>query len=201
MKVCPLSEKENPISVNHCMQCGNVLSPSAKLNETNKIFRELNEVKKTNELLKSALESQHKKEEGPTEGKPEIIIIPLTPPAQKINAEPKTPDKSNKKTLRLIFLLSALALIIFGIFYYNNIYLSAKIDRVAPRYYTFADKTVLRSTKDAGVDYSKIASLKFDSELMTYSHYLDGWSEVLDASINKGYFHLIICQARPIVPL
>lgn len=187
MKLCPLCEKENPSSANHCMHCGNVLSPNEKLDEADKIFRELNEVKKTNELLKSALESQLKKEEESKERKPEPIIVPPPPPEQKIQEQPTTPDTSNKKTLSLIFVLSAIALIIFGIFYYNNIYLPAKIDKEAPRYYTFADKTVLRSTKEAGVDYSKIASLNYGSELITYSHDINGWSEVKDASGNKGY--------------
>lgn len=187
MKLCPICEKENPSSANHCMHCGSILNPNEILDEADKIFRELNEVKKTNELLKSALESQLKKEEGTTEGKHETIFIPSPLPEQKIQVQPITQPKSNKKTLSLIFVLLAIALIIFGIFYYYNIYLPVKIDKEAPRYYTFADKTVLRSTKEAGVDYSRITSLNYGSELITYSHDINGWSEVKDASGNKGY--------------
>jgi len=173
------------------MHCGNVLSPNEKLEESDKIFRELNEVKKTNELLKSALESELKNKQENSIGKTENIIVPppqqKTAPEQKPNAKTVTQPKSNKKTLVLIFAMSAIALIVFGVFYYQNIYLPEKIDKEAPRYYTFADKTVLRSTREAGVDYSRIASLNYGSELITYSHDIGGWSEVKDASGNKGY--------------
>jgi len=187
MKICPICEKENPSSAIHCMLCGNVLSPNENLNEADKIFRELNEVKKTNELLKSALESSLKKEVVTTEGKTESKIVPPPTPEQIIQLQPVIPPKSNNKTIGLIFALPVIALIFFGIFYYYNIYIPEKIDKEAPRYYTFADKTVLRSTKEAGVDYSRIASLNYGSELITYSHNVNGWSEVKDASKNKGY--------------
>ncbi|HPE74621.1 MAG TPA: SH3 domain-containing protein [Draconibacterium sp.] len=189
MKLCPICEKENPSSANHCMHCGNVLSPNEKLEESDKIFRELNEIKKTNELLKSALESELKNKQETANGKTENIIVPLpqTAPEQKNDAKTVAQPKSNKKTLALIFVMAALALIVFGVFYYQNIYLPEKVDREAPRYYTFADKTVLRSTREAGVDYSKIASLNYGSELITYSHDINGWSEVKDDMGNKGF--------------
>ncbi len=189
MKLCPLCEKENPSSANHCMHCGSVLSPNEKLEESDKIFRELNEIKKTNQLLKSALESELKNKQETANGKTENIIVPPPQPApeQKNDAKTVAQPKSNKKTLALIFAMAAIALIVFGVFYYQNIYLPEKIDREAPRYYTFADKTVLRSTREAGVDYSKIASLNYGSELITYSHDINGWSEVKDDLGNKGF--------------
>lgn len=190
MKLCSICEKENPSSANHCMHCGNILSPKEKLDEADKVFRELNEVKKTNELLKSALESQLKKEDVTTKVKSETIIVPLPPTPtseEKIILPTSSPPKSDKNMLVLILVLSAVILVTFGIFYYYNIFLPAKIDREAPRYYTFADKTVLRSTKEAGAEYNRIASLNYGSELITYSHDIQGWSEVKDALGNEGF--------------
>jgi hypothetical protein len=187
MKLCPQCEKENPSSANHCMHCGSLLTPTEQLDEVNKLHKELNETKKTNELLKSALESKLVNKKEQQESKPEVQTTSY-PPSEKINSEIiSVKSKSSKKTVALIVALSTVILIISGVFYYNNIYLPAKIDREAPRFYTFSEKTNLRSSKESGADYNRIASLNYGSELITYSHNVQEWSEVKDAVGNKGF--------------
>ena len=186
-KLCPQCEKENPSSANHCMHCGSTLTPVKKVDELDKLHSDLNEIKKTNKLLKSALEAQLKKNEEKEKTKSESIAEkPMV--SDRIYNEPiKNQRKTNKKITGLIAFLVLIALTVFGFFYYSNIYLPAKIDREADRYYTFADKTNLRYSKEAGVDYNLIASLNYGSELITYSHDIRDWSDVKDASGNKGF--------------
>jgi hypothetical protein len=203
MILCPQCEKENPSSANHCMNCGSVLVQNEKLDEVNKLHKELDEIKRTNELLKTALETTLKTDTPPVQTEKTTRISdnsekkesvgkqftnpppPIPTPKERVITTQK--PENNKKKLTLIFILVSLAIVVFGIFYYFNIYIPAKIDREAPRYYTIADKTNLRSSKEAGVDYNRIASLNYGSELITYSHNVDGWSDVKDASGNKGF--------------
>jgi len=204
MKICPQCEKENPSSANHCMHCGSILVQNENLDEVNKLHKELDEIKRTNELLKTALESTQKTDTPLSIKKEETSVTrdksekkdsveeqvtnhphPLSEQKQRVLTTQK--PANNKKKLTLIFLLVSLAIIVFGILYYLNVYIPAKIDREAPRYYTIADKTNLRSSKEAGVDYNRIASLNYGSELITYSHNIVGWSEVKDATGNKGF--------------
>lgn len=84
-------------------------------------------------------------------------------------------------------LLIVLSLSIWGYFYYKNIYLPKKIDREAPRFYTFSYLTNMRSSQMAGVDYNKIASLPYGSELITYSHGGE-WSFVKNGDM-KGFIY------------
>lgn len=72
-----------------------------------------------------------------------------------------------------------------GYFYYQNIYLPEKIDREAPRYYTFSNMTNMRSSKMTGVDYNILTSIPYGSELITYS-YDSEWADV-KIDNQKGY--------------
>jgi hypothetical protein len=182
MKICTQCEKENPSSANHCMYCGTALVEEEQLPEEIKLQKKLNEQEEENRLLKAALEAQLK---NPKEKVVEKTVVVTPPPAPKppVN-QPQT--KNRKKSVALILGLATVALIVFGMFYYFNIYIPAKIDREAPRYYTFADNVFLRSSKEAGVDYNKITTLSYGSELITYEHYSD-WSTVKDKDGNKGY--------------
>jgi len=184
-KFCPQCEKENPSGANHCMYCGSALTPTEKINELDKLHHELSETKKTNELLKSVLEEKLKKKEDKTEENHDVG--PSIPPSIQPQTKTQTPHENNKKVVGLIVVLAVVALIVFGCFYYFNVYMPAKIDREADRYYTFADKTNLRSTKEVGADYNRVSSLNYGSELITYSHDIQGWSNVKDALGNKGY--------------
>jgi hypothetical protein len=186
------------------MHCGSTLTAEEKISEVDKLHRELNETKKANELLKTALESQLNKEEEkpeiiqpePTENNTTYVAPPpppinppvqVPPPPRNIATQPYQKPKSNKTAIFLIMALAAFAILVFGIFYYNNVYLPEKRDKEADRYYTFAEKTNLRSTKESGGEYNRIKSLNFGSELITYTHNINGWSEVKDAEGKEGY--------------
>lgn len=94
--------------------------------------------------------------------------------------------KSKIKTIVLIIVLATIAIGVFGFFYYQNVYLPEKIDREAPRFYTYADVTNLRTSQEAGVDYNLSGKLNYGSELITYEYYSD-WSKVKDKTGSVGY--------------
>ncbi|GHT02187.1 hypothetical protein AGMMS49525_05280 [Bacteroidia bacterium] len=195
MKLCIQCKKENPSSANHCMYCGAALVEEEQLPEEVKLQKKLTEQEEENKLLKAALEAQLKKEtEKPKENVVEKPIVVTPPPIARPAvtpspiAKPTMPPrpKSNKKLIGLIVALSAVAFVVFGSFLFFAVIRPAIIDKNAPRYYTFADNVFLRSSQEAGVDYNKIATLSYGSELITYEHYFD-WSKVKDKSGNKGY--------------
>lgn len=89
------------------------------------------------------------------------------------------PEESSTNTV-IVAVVAALAALLVGIggyWYYQSVYLPKKTDREAPRYYTTANAVVLRSSRSAGVDYNKIASLPYGTELITYEHDSE-WSRV-----------------------
>ena len=89
----------------------------------------------------------------------------------------QTDETSTNTTLIVAVAVLSLLLALGGYWYYKNVYLLQKTDREAPRYYTMANAVVLRSSKSAGVDYNKIASLSYGTELITYEHDSE-WSRV-----------------------
>lgn len=198
MKQCTSCETENPSSAKFCWSCGQLLSPEENLSPEDKLKLELIETKKSKELLEKALKAQldeekpdqipypkEQKEKNPKEESDVVNLRPIvitTHPTDDQNV-----DKKNNKNIALIALLSFLALSVFGLIYYKNIYIPAKIDREAPRYYTFAESVVLRSSAEAGVEHNRIRSLGYGSELITYKHNENGWSSVKDSEKNKGY--------------
>lgn len=111
-------------------------------------------------------------------------------PVSHQNIVPPVYEEEQQRRSPLIWLVPVLVLlfcaVIGGYFYYNKVYLPAKIDREAPRYYTISNMTNLRSSKSAGAEYNKIGSIPFGSELITYSHEAD-WSEVKDATGKRGF--------------
>lgn len=99
-------------------------------------------------------------------------------------------SKSSKKGIHYTWVVTGLLLIVVslsvgGYFYYKNVYLPAKIDKEAPRYYTFSHLTNMRSSQIVGVDYNKIASLPYGSEVITYSYGTE-WSSVKNED-KKGF--------------
>lgn len=95
-------------------------------------------------------------------------------------------------TIVLTVLVSLLLLGGGGFFLYKHVIEPRQIDKAAPRYYTFAPSVILRSTKATGVDFNKLGSLPYGTELITYSHGRD-WSDVkvstpgADGKRLKGY--------------
>lgn len=87
------------------------------------------------------------------------------PPDSVVYQEAK---KSNSTLIAIIVLLALIICGVGGYLYYDNVYLPEKIDREAPRYYSMANVIVLRSSRSAGADFNKVASLPYGTELITY---------------------------------
>jgi hypothetical protein len=189
MKLCPQCQKENPHSANHCMSCGAPLVANEELSTEVKLQKELIEAKETNQLLKSLLDDRlknpEKKQPKPSEPTKAEPIPKPSPPVRGDDHDSNQKNNSKRKSIAIILVLLLVASAVFGIFYYINIYLPEKIDREASRYYTFAVSTNFRSSKIAGVDYNKIGSIPYGSELITYEHNQE-WSSV-KFNGNKGY--------------
>ena len=95
-------------------------------------------------------------------------------PTYEIYEEPK--KKRTGLMIGVILAVICLGGAIFGWFYYDNVYLPEKIDREAPRTYPMVN-VFLRSSKMAGGDFNKIATLPGSDELITYED--DGeWAKV-----------------------
>ena len=91
-----------------------------------------------------------------------------------IYEEPK--KKRTGLVIGIILAVICLGGAIFGWFYYDNVYLPEKIDREAPRTYPMVN-VFLRSSKMAGGDFNKIATVPGSDELITYED--DGeWAKV-----------------------
>lgn len=112
--------------------------------------------------------------------------------AQASTSQVQSPLLEEAPTKRsiLIWVVPLIVLLICagigGWFYYQKVYLPEKIDREAPRYYSIANVTNIRTSKSSGGDFNKIGSVPFGSELITYSYDAD-WSEVKDANGNRGF--------------
>ena len=181
-KPCPQCQKENPSSANFCMFCSSSLIEDKEIDKVDVLNKELTDAKDTIKILKDALkEKEHQKEE--------ILVSPIKiervvstqekPETIYSNSTNKTvPDEKNKQFPNSIMIVGiSLLLIVGGAIGYYAFYLPYTIDRDAPRFYTFALNTVLRSSEEAGVDYNKLASIPYGSELIVYRKTVD-WSEV-----------------------
>jgi len=91
---------------------------------------------------------------------------PVAPPPSEIPYQEA--KKSNSTLIGIIVLLAVIICGVGGYFYYDNVYLPEKIDRESPRYYIVANMLVLRSSRSAGADFNKVASLPYGTELITY---------------------------------
>ncbi|MDL2241891.1 SH3 domain-containing protein [Bacteroidales bacterium OttesenSCG-928-L03] len=90
----------------------------------------------------------------------------------------KPPVKESKPFPTSVLLAGiALLLIVGGITGYFIFYKPYAIDRDAPRFYTFAKNTFLRSSQEAGVDYNKLGTIPYGSELILYNKGYE-WSDV-----------------------
>lgn len=168
-----------------CPNCGNLVSdkstvcPScgASLTAPNE-----NSPKET-----AAEENAHIKQPDVKESQP----VPDEPSGDGWYQEPEK-KKSGAGPILLSVLLAVVILGVGGFFVYNNVIKPRQIDKVAPRYYTFAPSVVLRSSKSSGADFNKIGSLPYGTELITYDYGYE-WSEVKVNSVNsegkklKGY--------------
>ncbi len=83
-------------------------------------------------------------------------------------AQPISSTRSNKGIIIVIIALLLLGGGIGGWFYYKNVYLPEKRDAEAPRYYTFATSVRMRSTSEFDVEYNKMESLPYGTEVLVY---------------------------------
>lgn len=116
-----------------------------------------------------------------------IKLSPENPIYQsKINILSES-QSSNKKSGSVIKIVAGIVLFLvagFALSYF--LYFKQKwIDDAAPRYYTVASSSILRSSPLAGVDYNRIESLPYGTELILYS-YDSEWSQV-KAHDKAGY--------------
>lgn len=125
---------------------------------------------------------------------------PVTPPPAPKAVAPKTPEPWAKPVSAgsykrksggsgsKIFIFVALLLLFAtgGLFWYYNVYMPAKVDREAPRYYPFAERTFLRSSQVSGIDANKLGTLQYGSELIVYDYSSD-WAYVKSSTGKKGY--------------
>lgn len=67
---------------------------------------------------------------------------------------------------------------IIGFCGYQYWYKPMTIDRDAERTYVYVSSLLQRSDKNANVEYNRIQSLPYGSELITYQKEGDGWSYI-----------------------
>lgn len=86
-------------------------------------------------------------------------------------------EKKNNSSLGIILLIVGLVLIAGGVafwFYRTNVYLPAKRDAEAPRYYVLARNINMRSTPIFDVEHNKIGSLPYGTEVIVYDSVKSG---------------------------
>jgi len=184
-KICPNCEQANPSAAKFCMNCNTQLVEEAELSAEDKLRKQLAETKeqlelvKKNKELEKKLEETKKSEEARPPYPPPVAGVPMARPYSPLPPPPVRPPapKSNAGTITLIVVLLVVALSVFGGIYYYKVYIPEKIDREAPRYYSYIPSLNLRSSRDAGGDYNKIGSIPYGAELITYEYDRE-WSKV-----------------------
>lgn len=144
--------------------------PDKEINPT------ISDVKRGTASNKSKEKFNHEKERS-TNSTSSTIANPYDKdenPILPVYEEPK--KKKTGLVIGVIIAVICLGSAIFGWFYYENVYLPEKIDREAPRTYPMVN-VFLRSSKMAGGDFNKIATVPGSDELITYED--DGeWAKV-----------------------
>lgn len=95
-----------------------------------------------------------------------------------------TPTKTKKKSKSGNYLWILLLIGIIGAVYHFW-YKDYRIDKAAPRTYVYATNLFLRSSEVADVEYNRISTIPYGSELITYSNE-NGWAYV-KVDGKKGY--------------
>jgi hypothetical protein len=177
--------KEIPSSATFCMFCGTQQIETEKLSEEEKLRKELGSMQDTIQLLKKALTDAQQNNDSSTENnqvvqslKKQLADLQNKNKAMKaLTIKESIPDKTKPFPTNVLVVGIALLLIISSIVGYFGFYQPYAIDRNAPRFYSFATNTFLRSSQEAGVDYNKLGTVPYGSELITYNYGTE-WSEV-----------------------
>jgi len=184
-KECPNCKSTNPSNANVCMNCGTRFVEIKDLSEEEKLRKQSNEMQETIQLLKKALADAQQNNDSSDESTQGINnlqkqieemqskIDTLQNPTKK-----ETPPK-NKKPFPTALLIVGLALLVIvgGLVGYFALYKPYITDRDAPRFYTYTNGTILRSSEEVGADYNKIGSIPYGSELIVYNNG-NMWSDV-----------------------
>jgi len=124
-------------------------------------------------------------------GTPINVQPPIAAPVQ-----PKV--KKKKSSFPWLILIVALILLLGagGAIGYFKFYIPYKIDKEAPRYYTFAaTNTILRSSQMANVDYNVLGKISYGSELIVYDD-SSVWAKVKWNKIEGYVFSSFILPKR-----
>lgn len=133
--------------------------------------------------------SQESVASSPSPSSPPIIASGGQALASMSELERGMPN-NNSALMAVVAVLSVLVLGVGGYLVYDNVYMPRKIDSEALRCYSMANVVVLRSSRSAGADYNKVASLPYGTELITYERDAE-WAHVKvtspDGEQQEGY--------------
>lgn len=176
--VNPKCAKEIPTLATFCSFCGSQQFENENLSEEEKMRKEMGEMQSTIQLLQKALsdaqqsnDSSEENLEAIEELQNQLADIQSKNTLLEQSLTSKTLTTNEKKPFPYSVLIVGLVLIfiIGGFFGYYQFYKPYILDKNADRYYTFASNTFLRSSPEAGVEYNKLGTLPYGSELITYS--------------------------------
>lgn len=213
MKTCSKCGNENPSSAIHCMKCGSLLVEESALSEEQKLQKKLQDTEKENELLRAALEaklqnhsdandsgetkqeekvvSSNRSTKGLNEGVIESAISEVRNGVSGNDSAKRTTQNSsikespsNKTLLILAIVLLVIAGVVGGVIYWNKVYLPAKRDAEAPRYYVISSSLNIRSSTFFDGDANMLGKVTYGTELIVY-----------DDSVPGEYFH---CKFAPV---
>lgn len=107
-----------------------------------------------------------------TAPRPEQQNVPRVQSAPKMQSQAGGAEsKKALPTWAIIAIIVGVLLaggLVGGAIYYKNVYLPAKRDAEAPRYYVMAQNLNMRSTPEFEADYNKIGSFPYGTELLVY---------------------------------
>lgn len=122
----------------------------------------------------------------PVQEEPTIPQKAMEPPvAQQRQAAPEPPQpvpspvaasttkqkKAGMPSWGIVTIIAGILIVgglVGGLLYRNNVYLPAKRDAEAPRYYVMAHNINMRSTPEFGAEYNKLTSFPYGTELLIY---------------------------------
>ena len=218
---------ENPSSAAYCMKCGRLLVDEDDLTEEQKLHKELDDTKKENEMLKAALgeklkgipdvksgdsieDAGPKPEEGEVDtvgenGKDNIFsdeLVKKIDDKEEVNSNDiYSKKKLSNRTLLIVTLgLFLLAGIVGGLIYYFEIYLPAKRDAEAPRYYVCSTSLKIRNSPFFNGESNIAGRVSYGAELIVYDSIIgdyyyckfcphDATGKVIKDQIIEGYVH------------
>ena len=191
----PRCEKEIPSVATFCSYCGAQQVENKDLSEEEKLRKELSEMQETIQLLKKALADAQQNSDSSVEMQSVVDNLQKKlADAQHKNhvlqnslktTPPKTETKSKPFPTAVLITGLMLLLAACGSIGYFLFYKTYAFERDAERYYTYVGNTFLRSSPQAGVEYNKLGSLPYGSELIMY-HKGYEWSEIKWKNIQNG---------------